>query len=197
MELMSDTKTKQGEKMLKKIIVIGAFLGLFSGCVGVDPQGRGYSFAIPMSMVNSTLAEKFPVDRQLKYGIVSGTLNISNPNILGQKGKDKLGVGTAFKFTNFLIPNGISGDIQLASGVSYDAKSQNLFLKNPMVSRIKFQNQSLMKNLPNGIQNAIGTIIAETIAKKPIYNLKKASSVSGLVRGIDVRNGQIFVTFGL
>jgi hypothetical protein len=87
--------------------------------------------------------------------------------------------------------------INLASGVSYDAKSQNLFLKNPMVNTIKFQNQSLMKNLPDGIQNAIGTIIAETIAKKPIYNLKKTSSVSGLVKGIDVRNGQIFVTFGL
>lgn len=183
--------------MLKKIVIIGVFLGFFSGCVGVDPQGRGYSVAIPMNMVNSTLSEKFPVDRKLQYGIVSGTLNISNPNILGQEGKDKLGVGTAFKFTNFLIPNGVSGSINLASGVSYDAKSQNLFLKNPMVNSIKFQNQSLMKNLPNGIQNVIGTIIAETIAKKPIYNLKKTTSVSGLVKGIDVRNGQIFVTFGL
>ena len=183
--------------MLKKIVMIGAFLGLFSGCVGVDPQGRGYSIAIPMNIVNSTLAEKFPVDKKLSYGIVSGTLNISNPNILGQKGKDKLGVGTTFKFSNFLIPDGISGTINLASGVSYDANTQNLFLKNPIVNTIKFQNQSLMKNLPDGIQNAIGMIIAETIAKKPIYNLKKASSISGLVKGIDVRNGQIFLTFGL
>ena len=183
--------------MLKKFLMIVAFLGLFIGCVGVDPQGRGYSFAIPMSVVNSTLADKFPVDRKLKYGIISGTLNISDPNILGQKGKDQLGVGTTFKFTNFLIPNGISGTINLASGVSYDATTQNLYLKNPKVNTIKFQNQSLMKNLPDGIQGVIGTIIAETIAKKPIYNLKKASSVSGLVKGIDVRNGQIFVTFGL
>jgi hypothetical protein len=183
--------------MLKKILIVGLFLGLLSGCVGVDPQGRGYSVAIPMGMVNSTLAEKFPVDRKLKYGIVSGTLNISNPNILGQKGKDKLGVGTAFKFTNFLIPNGISGSIDLASGVRYDAKSRNLFLKNPMVDAIKFQNQSLLKNLPNGIQNVIGTIIAETIAKKPIYNLSKTGTMSGFVNGIDIRNGQIFVTFGL
>ena len=183
--------------MLKKVVIFVAFLGFFSGCVGVDPKGRGYSVAIPMNMVNSTLSEKFPVDRKLKYGIVSGTLNISEPNILGQEGKDKLGVGTSFKFSNFLMPNGISGSINLASGVSYDAKSQNLFLKNPMVTAIKFQNQSLMKNLPNGIQNVIGTIIAETIAKKPIYNLQKTSSMSGLVKGIDVRNGQIFITFGL
>jgi len=66
-----------------------------------------------------------------------------------------------------------------------------------MVNTIKFQNQSLLKNLPNGIQNVIGTIIAETIAKKPIYNLSKTGTMSGLVNGIDIRNGQIFVTFGL
>ncbi len=184
--------------MLKKILMIGTFLGLFSGCVAVDPQGRGYSIAIPMSVINSTLAEKFPVERKLTYGIVSGNLNISNPNVLGKSGSDKLGVGTSFKFTNFLIPNGISGTINLASGIRYDAKSQNLYLKNPMVETIKFQNQSLMKNLPNGIQNAIGLLIAETIAKKPIYNLKKRGSVvSGFIRGIDVRNGQVYLTFGL
>ena len=183
--------------MFKKILMIGLFLGLLSGCVGVDPQGRGYSVAIPMGMVNSTLAERFPVNRKLTYGIVSGTLNIADPNILGQKGKDKLGIGTTFRFSNFLIPNGISGTINLASGVRYDANSRNLFLKNPMVNTIKFQNQSLLKNLPNGIQNVIGTIIAETIAKKPIYNLSKTGTMSGLVNGIDIRNGQIFVTFGL
>jgi hypothetical protein len=184
--------------MLKKVLMIGAFIGLFSGCVAVDPQGRGYSIAVPMSVINQTLAEKFPVDQKLTYGIVSGNLNISNPNILGKSGSDKLGIGTAFKFTNFLIPNGISGSINLASGIRYDAKSQNLYLKNPMVNAIKFQNESLMKNLPNGIQNAIGLLIAETIAKKPIYNLQKTgSAVSGLVKGIDVRNGQIFIIFGL
>ncbi len=184
--------------MLKKILIIGAFIGLFSGCVTVDPQGRGYSIAIPMSVINSTLSEKFPVNEKLTYGIISGNLNISNPNVLGKSGSDKLGVGTSFKFTNFLVPNGISGSINLASGIRYDAKTQNLYLKNPMVETVKFQNESILKSLPNGIQNAIGILIAETIAKKPIYNFKKKGSiVSGFVRGIDIRNGQIFLTFGL
>jgi hypothetical protein len=185
-------------KLIKRITILGAFLALLNGCVGVDPQGRGYSVAVPMGVINSTLAENFPVDQKLKYGIVSGTLNISKPNIMGQKGKDKLGVGTAFKFSNFLIPNGISGTINLASGVRYDANTQNLYLKNPMVSELKFQNESLMKKLPNGIQNVIGLAIAETIAKKPIHNLKKSASfATGFVRGIDIRNGQLFLTFGL
>jgi hypothetical protein len=184
--------------MIKKVLMITVFLGLFSGCVTIDPKGRGYSLAIPMSVINATLADKFPVDQTLKYGIVSGNLNISNPNIFGKSGSDKLGVGTSFKFTNFLIPNGISGGITLVSGVRYDASTQNLYLKNPMVDKISFQNQSLLAKLPTGIKNAIGTLIAETIAKKPIYNLRKSKSVvTGFIRAIDVRNGQVYLTFGL
>jgi len=184
--------------MFKKILAIGLFLGLLSGCVSVDPQGRGYSIAIPLSVVNSTLAKNFPVNEKLQYGIISGNLNISDPNILGKSGSDKLGVGTRFKFTNFLIPNGISGSINLVSGIRYDANSRNLYLKNPMVNNIEFQNQSLMSKLPNGIKNAIGVLISETISKKPIYNLQKSTGVmTSFVRGVDVRNGQLYLTFGL
>jgi len=184
--------------MLKKILMVVVFLGLFSGCVGVDPQGRGYSVAIPLNVINSTLAQNFPVDEKLKYGIISGNLNISNPNVLGKSGSDKLGVGTSFKFTNMFIPNGITGSINLASGIRYDANSKNLYLKNPMVKSIQFQNQSLISKLPAGIQNAIGVVISETIAKKPIYNLEKSTGIAtSFVRGIDVRNGQVFITFGL
>ncbi|MCH9741067.1 MAG: DUF1439 domain-containing protein [Epsilonproteobacteria bacterium] len=185
-------------KQIKKVLAVGVIVGLFSACVGVDPQGRGYSVAIPMGMINSTLAQGFPVEEKVSYGIVSGTLNVETPNVLGQAGDDKLGVGTAFKFTNFLIPDGINGSVNLASGVSYDANSKNLYLAKPMVNEIKFQNFSLAKHLTPEMRNAIGMVIAETIAKKPIYNLNKSGNIAtGLVRGIDVRNGQVFVTFGL
>ena len=185
-------------KFIEKLALIGIVVSLFSGCVGVDPQGRGYSVAIPMGMINSTLAENFPVEEKVSYGIVSGTLKVESPNVLGQSGSDKLGVGTSFEFTNFLIPNGINGTIDLASGVRYDANSKNLYLANPIVNEIKFQDFSLAKHLTDDMRNAIGMIIAKTIAKKPIYNLSKSGNVvSGFVRSIDVRNGQVFVTFGL
>jgi len=183
--------------MFKKIFISILFLSFFSGCVAVDPEGRGYSVAIPMAIVNTTLSQNFPVERELKYGIVSGKLNITNPTILGQSGKDKLAVGTAFKFTNMLIPDGISGEIALESGVRYDPISKNLYLKNPMVKEIKFQDDSLLAKLPTGIKNAIGEVIAQTIAKKPIYNLKQSNIISGFIKGIDVRNGQIYLTFGI
>ena len=183
--------------MFKKLIIYTLFLSFFSGCVAVDPEGRGYSVAIPMSIVNTTLNQNFPVERDVKYGVVSGKLNISNPTILGQSGKDKLAVGSAFKFTNMLIPNGISGEISLDSGVKYDPVTRNLYLKDPMVKEIKFQDNSLISKLPDGIKKAIGDVIAQTIAKKPIYNLKQTNIISGFVKGIDVRNGQIYLTFGI
>jgi hypothetical protein len=183
--------------MFKRVMAFSLLLSFFSGCVAVDPEGRGYSVAIPMAIVNSTLNQNFPVERDLKYGIVSGKLNISNPTILGQSGKDKLAVGSAFKFTNVLVPDGISGEISLDSGVRYDPVSRNLYLKEPMVKEIKFQEESLLQKLPDGIKKAIGDIVAQTIAKKPIYNLKQSTIISGFVRGIDVRNGQIYLTFGL
>jgi len=181
--------------MLKKILVVIviAIVGCLTACVGVDPDGRGYSVAIPMSMINSTLADQFPVQEKRSLGTVS----ISNPNVLGQDGSDKLGIGTSFKFSNFLIPSGIGGNLQLSSGVRFDPQTKNLYLANPMVKELTFHDFSLSKYLTEDMKRSLGLIIAETVAKKPIYNIKKAGIASGFVKGIDIRNGQVFLTFGL
>ena len=176
------------------LIALGLSIVVFTACVGVDPQGRGYSVAVPMGMINTTLANQFPVKEKRTLG----TIEIADPTILGKQGSDKLNIGTAFNFTNMLIPKGIAGSLKLASGVRFDPKTQNLYLANPMVEELKFQDFSLSKYLTNDMRHTLGMIIAETIAKKPIYNIKKAGMVgSSLVRGIDVRDGQIYLTFGL
>lgn len=181
--------------MLKKVLAVIAIIivGCFTACVGVDPDGRGYTIAVPMGMINSTLAEQFPVEEKRSLGTVS----ISDPNVLGQAGSDKLGIGTAFKFTSFLIPAGIGGNLQLASGVRFDPSTKNLYLDSPMVQELTFQNFSLSKYLTEDMKQSLGLIIAETIAKKPIYNIEKAGVGSSFVKGIDVRDGQVFLTFGL
>ena len=184
--------------IVKKSIGVLILVALFGGCVGVDPQGRGYSVAIPMSSINSALADNFPVKQKVRYGVVSGLLNIEDPSVFGKSGSDKLDVGTTFRFSNMFIPNGIIGKINLASGIRYDANSKNLFLANPMVNELKFQNFSMSKYLTPEMRNAIGMVIAKAVAKKPIYNLNRSSLSmgSGFVKGLDVRNGQVYVTFG-
>jgi len=176
---------------------MGLLLGLFSGCLTVDPKGRGYSVAVPIAMINSSLAEKFPATEKVSYGMVSGTLNIEKPNVLGKAGTDKLGIGTSFKFTNMFVPKGIAGTIDLASGVRYDANTKNLYLANPMVNEIKFQDFSLAKYLTKDMRNAIGMVIANTISKKPVYNVQKVGIGSNFIKAIEVNNGQLFLTFGL
>jgi hypothetical protein len=184
------------KSIVQKMVLIGLGLlvGAFTACVGVDPQGRGYSVAIPMGMINTTLANQFPVKESRTFG----TVEITDPTILGQQGSDKLNIGTAFNFTNILIPKGIGGSLKLASGVRFDPKTQNLYLTNPMVEELKFHDFSLAKYLTDDMRNSLGLLISETIAKRPIYNIQKAGITgSGFVKGIDVRNGQVYLTLGL
>jgi hypothetical protein len=183
------------KKFTKKslLITLGLIIGTFTSCVGVDPQGRGYSIAVPMGIINSTLAEQFPIKESRSFG----TVEMLNPNILAQEGTDKLSIGTAFNITSMLMPNGIGGSLKLSSGVRFDPATKNLYLASPMVQELTFQDFSLAKYLTTDMRNALGLLIAETISKKPIYNISKAGVGSGFVRGIDVRNGQIFLTFGL
>jgi hypothetical protein len=179
------------KKML--LVVLGLSAGTFTACVGVDPQGRGYSVAVPMSMVNNTLAQQFPVKESRSFG----TVEMQDATILGQQGTDKLAIGTGFSISNMLLPNDLGGSLKLSSGVRFDPRTKNLYLANPMVEELTFQNFSLAKYLTNDMRNALGLLIAETISKKPIYNISKAGMGSNFVRGIDIRNGQIFLTFGL
>ena len=183
------------KNIIKKslLVALGLMIGSFTACVGVDPQGRGYSVAVPMEMINSTLAGQFPLKETRSFG----TVEMLDPNILGAAGSDKLSIGTGFNITNMFMPNGIGGNLSLSSGVRYDPATKNLYLANPMVQDLKFQDFSLAKYLTNDMRNALGLLIAETISKKPIYNISKAGIGSGLIKGIDVRNGQIFLTFGL
>ena len=183
------------KKMIKKLILValGVIITSFSACVGVDPQGRGYSIVVPMGMINSKLAEQFPVKERRSFG----TVEMLHPNVLAQDGSDKLSIGTGFNITNMFMPNGIGGELKLSSGIRFDPKTKNLYLANPMVQELKFHNFSLAKYMTAGMRDSLGLLIAETIAKKPIYNISKAGMGASFVRGIDVRNGQIFLTFGL
>lgn len=183
------------KSIFKKVLLmmLGLIIGSFTACVGMDPQGRGYSVAVPMAMINSTLADQFPVKESRNFG----TVEMKDPNILGQQGSDKLSVGTAFNVSSMLMPNGVGGSLKLSSGVRFDPTTQNLYLKDPMVEDLQFQNFSLAKYLTTDMRNALGLLIAETISKKPIYNISKAGMGTAFVKGIDVRDGQIFLTFGL
>lgn len=171
---------------------------VFAGC-GIDPQGRGYSVNLPMWMISKKFAEQFPIKQELTYGgFKYGTIEIVDPKLLGAKGKDKMSLGVGFKFYNMFLPDGISGSVALNSGVRYDSTTTNIFLVKPEVEDVTVQNVSLGQFLTGEVRKAIGIVVAETIEKRPIYNLKENKSmVSGFIKGIDIRDGELVLTFGL
>jgi len=175
----------------KKIFLVGLFVLGLNSCVGINPNG-GYDITVPLSMVNTTVQGNFPQNKKTSYG----TLLINKPNILSAKGGDKLGVGTSFKFSNMLMPKGITGSISLSSGVRYDPATKGVYLNSPMVDDIKFAKFALSKYLTPSMRNSIGEVISQTLMKKPIYNLGNQVGAS-FVKGISVKNGSLIVNLGL
>ena len=171
-------------------VSIVLILGL-SGCVGIVPGGQGYDITVPMTVINSTVGQNFPQNQKTNYG----TLLIDKPNILGQQGSDKLGVGTSFTFSNMFIPNGIKGAVSLSSGVRYNTRDRGLYLSSPMIDDIKFQNFALSKYMTPQIRNIIGELIAQKLANKPIYHMNNMGA--SFVKGIRVENGNVVVNVGL
>ena len=166
-------------------------LFILTACVNVAPGGQGYTIAIPMQTINSTVGSNFPQNQKTSYG----TLTINKPNILGQQGGNKLGLGTSFSFANMFIPNGIKGAVSLSSGVRYNASDRGLYLANPMIDNIEVHNFALSKYLTPEIKNMIGQLIAKEVTRRPIYHINNMGA--SLVKGIGVENGNVVVTLGL
>ena len=175
----------------KKLCISACLVLGLNSCVGVTPNGIGYDVRIPLNIINATLGQSFPQNKQTNYG----TLLIDKPNILGRAGTNKLGVGTSFTFSNMLMPNGVKGAVSFSSGVRYDARDRGLYLTSPMIDELTFQNFSLSKYLTPQMRNVIGNIIAEQLMTKPIYHINRTGA--SFVKGIGVADGNVVVSLGL
>ena len=174
----------------KKLLLVALVALGLNGCVGLNPNG-GYDITVPLSMINTTVQGNFPQSKDTKYG----KLMIEKPNILSKADADKLGVGTGFKFTNRFFGT-ISGALSLSSGVRYDSATKGVYLASPMVDELKFEKFALSNYLTPSMRNAIGQVIAQTLAQKPIYNLGNQVGAS-FVKGLSVKNGSIVINLGL
>jgi len=162
-----------------------------SGCVGVSSDGMGYDVTVPLSVVNTTVAQNFPKKQQTNYG----TLLIDKPNILGKQGSNKLSVGTSFSFSNMLLPSGLKGEVSFSSGIRYNAQNRGLYLASPMIDELKFEKFALSQYLTPEMRNLIGDVITQELMKRPIYQMNNLGA--SLVRGVRVKQGELVVTVGL
>lgn len=181
--------------MKKNILIMLSAFSLFVivGCVNPNPQTGGADITIPMEQVNSSIKNQFPQEKKTDYG----TVKVENPNLLSKAGSNKVGVGTDFTFKNALMPNGLKGAVSLSSGLKYNPTDKGVYLDNPTVEDIKFQNFALSKYLTGNTKAVISQAIAQTLIKKPIYNVSKMGVASSFVKSVNVKDGNLVVNTGL
>jgi len=175
----------------KKLLLSAMVLFSLHSCAGVSPDGMGYNVTVPLSVINTTVSQKFPQTKTTNYG----TLLIDKPNILAKQGSNAVGVGTSFTFSNMFIPNGIKGSVLFSSGVRYSARDRGLYLVSPMVDELTFQNFSLSQYLTPQIREMIGDMIAQVLLKKPIYHMNDMGA--SFVKDIEIKNGNLLLTLGI
>jgi len=175
-----------------KQYLLGAIVAFgLSSCVQPSLSGNGYDITVPLSSVNSGMEKSFPQKQKMKYG----TLLIEKPDLLAKKSEDTLGVGTAFTFSNRLIPNGIKGKAALSGGLRFDANTKSVYLANPMIDELKFQDFALSKYITPQIRSLIGTVIAKQLQDKPLYTVEKMGA--SLIKNVSVKNGDLVLSVGL
>jgi len=172
-----------------------AFLVVYlTGCVGVDPKTGAYSVVVPMKTIDTKMKTKFPIERKIQYG----KLDLSNPSVIGSNGKkDKLAIKVDFKVSNFFLPSGIKGGIELTSGIRYDSKTKDLYLDNPMLDELTLQNSSFSKIVTPSMRSEIEKIIAQIVTHYPIYNLKDSGMAAGFIKDINIRENDVYLNLGL
>jgi len=175
----------------KTYFMSAALLIGLSGCVQPSLSGQGYDITVPLSTVSSGIAESFPQKNKMKYG----TLVVEKPDLLAKKSKDTLGIGSAFSFSNMLIPNGIKGVAKLSSGLRFDPSDKNVYLDNLMVDELKFQDFALSNYLTPQIRTLIGKAIASQLKEKPLYQVNSLGS--SLVKDVSIKNGDLVLSVGL
>ena len=181
-------------KQIKVALTLLALLIAMSGCFGVDPKTDNYSIIVPIATLDAKVQEKFPIKREIDFG----TLELFHPSLVGSsKSREKLEVELSFKLSNFLFRSGINGTIALSSGISYDSKTKNLYLKNPMLENLTIQSASLEKIITPSIKKQIEDVVAQLVSRYPIYNLKESGVAANFIKDITIRESKLYLNLGL
>ncbi len=173
--------------MRKFMFFVVVFL-VFTGCVKRESL-TSYTVEISPNMIDNYLQKEFPVEEKLSIG----KLILKDPKTKVEGDKIQLGTTVALKLP--LIPE-LSGKVYVSGGLYFDRNSRELYLKDPSVNSLMFNNTDLLKYLPQSSKNILLQEIKEIIASIPVYKLENKSLSEKLVKDIKIQNGKLLVTFG-
>ena len=178
---------------MKKIYMttILIFTILFTGCIkDISPQGL--TISIPASTVTESLQQQFPITQSFTFG----KIHLTDPQAILKQGSNRVLTGTSIGYSSSLIPMQ-KGSLYLSGVPYFDARSGNIFLREPKIEKLSFNQYKLSSFIQGPMQQAILPIINEIFRKTPIYRINKSSIQSSFLKNIYVSNGELLVTFGL
>ena len=172
---------------MKKVFLL--FFGVFIlSCVKINSP-TSYTLEITPNMIDSYLKKEFPVEQELTVGKIILKDPVSSVQ------NDRLSVGTTVVVKIPFIPE-IKGKAYVSGNVAFNQETKELFIVNPSVDKLIFQNTDLLKYVPESTKQIFTQNIAETISKIPVYKVEADTVYSKFLKNIGLKNGKILLTFG-
>ena len=164
---------------------------VFSGCIqNITP--KGLTVKVPTSQIAQSLERQFPVSKDFSYGKVS----LENPKVMLRAGSDRVETGAMINLSSAFIPTQ-TGSLIVSGKPFFDAQSGSVYLREPNVERLQFNDHKLESFMKGPLNNIIVEIANEIFRTTPIYQVNKSSFRKSFVNDIRVSNGELLINFGL
>ncbi len=167
------------------------FTTLFTGCIkDISPQGL--TISVPASSVTRSLQQQFPITQSFTFG----KIHLTDPKAILKKGSNRVLTGTSIGYSSSLIPMQ-KGSLYLSGVPYFDARSGSIFLREPKIEKLSFNQYNLSSFIQGPMQQALLPIVNEIFRKTPIYKIDKSSIQGSFLKNVYISNGELLITFGL
>jgi hypothetical protein len=178
-------------RVVKKLVYISVLtVVFFVSCA--QKSLTSYSVEIPTSAINAYLKKEFPVEKKLPVG----KLIVKDPKASIDDINNRIKVGSSLLLKIPFFPEQ-TGKIYVSGNIAFDQQKKELYLVDPKLENLSFNNQSLTKHLPSNIRGILSDVISDIFKQTPIYKIDENSIKGKFLKDIKIQNGKLLLIFGL
>ena len=178
---------------LRSLLLPSIALIALAGSAHAAPQINGKQLTVGAADVQQYLDGSFPRTQKALGGLLA--LTVSQPHLtLPQGSRLDLGFNLAMAAGGSSMP---VGDVQISSGLRYDAQTQGFHLDQPTVDGFR-PSTAGGGELDSSTRSLLNSWLADYARREPIYKIDPAiAKVMGVlqVQSVGIENGRIAVTF--
>lgn len=178
---------------LRPLLLSGIALIALAGSAHAAPQINGKQLTVGAADVQQYLDGSFPRTQKALGGLLA--LTVSQPHLtLPQGSRLDLGFNLAMAAGGSSMP---VGDVQISSGLRYDAQTQGFHLDQPTVDGFR-PSAAGGGQLDASTRSLLNSWLADYARREPIYKIDPAiAKVMGVlqVKSVGIQNGRIAVDF--